>query len=57
MSNGNSIAEKNFTNTTKAIVDLGTLSNIPASEAIFEVQMKRTGGGNAYLAAINVGWV
>lgn len=57
VSNGNSIAEKNFTNTTKAIVDLGTLSNIPAAEAIFEVQMKRTGGGNAYLAAINVGWV
>jgi hypothetical protein len=55
--NAQTIATKNFTNSTKLIIDLGTLSNIPTGEAIFEVQMKRTGGGNAYLAALNMGWV
>jgi hypothetical protein len=57
VTNGNTIVEKNFTNTTKAIIDLGTLSNIPTGESIFEVQVKRTGGGNAFIGALNLGWV
>lgn len=45
--NGLTIAEKNFTNTGFAINDMGTLSNLPASESIFEVQVRRNGGSGS----------
>jgi hypothetical protein len=32
-------------NTTKTIIDLGAISNLPASEAIWEFQFQRVGGG------------
>lgn len=41
--NGNVIAEKTHLNSTSEnIVDLGSLSNLPSSQAVFEVQMKTT---------------
>jgi len=47
LTNSATIAENNnITNTTESIIDLGTLSNLPSSEAIWEVQFARpTGSG------------
>ncbi len=42
--NSQTLAEANFTNTTDQINDLGTLSNIPVADAIFEIQAKKNGG-------------
>jgi len=36
-----------FTETSQVIKDLGTISNVPAGEALFEVQLLKTGGGGA----------
>lgn len=53
VTNVNVIAEKSFTNGTFDIVDMGTLSNLPASQAVFEVEMKKSGtGGMVKLASI-----
>jgi len=39
------IAEKTgLTNTTEAINDMGTITNVPTTEEIFELQVKRMGG-------------
>ena len=50
------IAEKTgITNDTDAIVDLGTISNIPVQQEIFELQIKKTGGNgnnNVYIDSI-----
>ena len=40
VNNNKVIAEKNFTNTTEDILDMGSLSNLPYKETIFEVQVK-----------------
>lgn len=52
------IAEANFTNNTPRINDLGSLSNLPASEGIIEILIKRNGGSgnkkNAYLVEATV---
>lgn len=55
-SNATQICEATgLTNTTRAIVNLGTLSNLPSSQSIFEVQLRRVGGdGRAYLHAVQV---
>ena len=45
------------TNTTKIIVDLGTISNLPTGQAIFEVQLRRLpggGGGQSELRSIQL---
>jgi len=34
-----------FTNATPEIINLGSISNVPAGEALFELQMLRDGGG------------
>ena len=39
------VAEGSADHTAYGIFDLGTLSNIPEEKAIFEVQIKRVGGG------------
>lgn len=45
ITNATTIVEKTGnTGTVAEIVDAGALSNLPAAEAMFEVQMKRTGG-------------
>lgn len=52
------IAEKTgMTNTTEDIQDLGTISNVPTDQAVFELQAKKIGGsGNTsvYIDAINI---
>ena len=45
--NGTTIVTKNLTNTTEQINDLGTLSNIPNSEARLEISVKKTGGNSS----------
>jgi hypothetical protein len=48
LTNGSAvIGAVSFENTTFAIIDLGTLSNISRGEALWEVQGKRTSGGGA----------
>ena len=54
--NSLTIVEKNITNIPDEIIDMGTLSNLPASEAIFEIQMKRTGGGSTFISALEFGF-
>lgn len=44
--NSLTIAEKNFSNSTSTINDMGTLLNLPLGEAILEVQVKKNGGNN-----------
>src|SRR3989304_9325209 len=44
--NGTTIVTKNLTNTAEQINDLGTLSNIPNSEARLEISVKKTGGNS-----------
>lgn len=44
VTNNNQIALANFVNTSQQINDLGTLTNIPESEAIFEMYIRKTGG-------------
>jgi len=46
-----------LTNTVEAINDLGTISNVPTDQAIFELQMKRVGGSgnkNVYIESISI---
>jgi hypothetical protein len=46
ITNNQTIAEiTNLTNLIPAIQDLGTLSSLPAAEAVWELQAKKTGGG------------
>lgn len=50
------IASANFTNTSEQINDLGAISNIPATETILEVDIRRNGGTGksyAYLSSID----
>ena len=44
--NSKTLAEVNFANTSDQINDMGTLSNIPVVDAIFEIQAKRNGGNS-----------
>jgi len=53
--NGNTIVEKNITNSVEAVIDMGTLSNIPTTEAVIEIQAKKTGGGAVFIAAAVLG--
>lgn len=43
---GVTIAEANFNNSNTQINDLGTLSNLPLTETLLEIQAKRNGGNN-----------
>lgn len=40
------VPESNFTNNNLEINDMGTLSNLPTDEAIFEIQARRIGGND-----------
>lgn len=53
--NALTIAEKNLTNATQEILDMGSLTNLPGGEAVFEIQGKKTGGGSVSIAALQVG--
>lgn len=45
LTNSLAIAEASTTSTTQGnLLDLGTISNIPTGEAVFEIHMKATGG-------------
>ena len=44
VTNTSVIASATFTNESEAICDLGTISNLPTSAAILEIQGKKTGG-------------
>ena len=48
--NINIIAETTFTNTEDAILVMDSVSNITDSQAIWEVQLKKTGGDSSQLA-------
>lgn len=49
VTNAATIAEKTaISGETKAIVDLGTLSNLPSGEAVFELQFKRNAGTGTF---------
>ena len=56
--NNNVIASANFTNNDVGIMDMGSLSNLPTSSAIFEFQAKRNGGNgnskNVYLLEVTL---
>jgi hypothetical protein len=56
--NGNIIATSpSFSSTTKIIIDLGIITNLPTTESILEIQLRRvnsTGGGNAALHTIEI---
>ena len=43
--NNNTVAEATGSSVNEAIIDLGTISNVPAGRSIFEIQVKKTGGG------------
>lgn len=48
-----------FVNETKAILDFGTLSNLPAGEAIFEIQVVRVSGSGSngvYTRSFRITW-
>jgi len=51
--NSLTIAEGGNTSTTSVIFDLGTISNIPTGEAVFEVQLKKN-GGEAKMSALSL---
>ena len=51
--NDNTIAEKNFTNTTEELQNMGTLSNIPTNIANIEVQLKKNGGNKSNKAYLD----
>ena len=38
------LAEDNFTNTTIALHDMGTLSNVPSNDSLINIQINRNGG-------------
>lgn len=57
VTNANTICELvAFTDTVWTLKDLGTLSNLPTGESIFEVQLKRNGSGaqSVDLAALSI---
>ena len=58
VNNGNVIAETNFTNTQPALINLGTLSNLPTSPTLFEMHLRRNGQGNqkARVRTIHIEW-
>jgi hypothetical protein len=52
--NGLVLAEKTeITNTTETIIDLGTITNVPTDQSIFELQFKKVGGNNKKLVYID----
>ena len=56
LTNSLAIATKTgITNTTWAIVDLGTVSNVPTAQALWEIQGRLPGGGeNGRLTSVSV---
>lgn len=54
LTNDLDIAEASFANSEQTILTLGALSNLPAGEAVFEVQMKRTGNGTFCCAGLEM---
>lgn len=52
VTNNNVIGTVNATNANTSIVNIGTLSNLPATEAIFEIQARKNGGNNNSYAYI-----
>jgi len=43
-----------LTNNTQAINDLGTISNVPTGEAIFELQLKKTTGNGGWTGSKSI---
>jgi hypothetical protein len=53
--NGKIVVEtEEISNTVEQIVDLGTVSNIPKTDTIFEIQAKRNGGTNESYVHIDI---
>ena len=46
------IAEGTFSNTVDSVNDLGTVSNVPGVESVFDVSIKITGTGSATIGSI-----
>jgi len=54
VTNSLEIATANFTDTADAIITFGAISNIPAGNAIFELQYKETGTGKIWISSLSV---
>ena len=54
VTNNNQIVLSNLNNTIEQNCDLGTLSNIPVNEAIFEIQAKINGSTIAHIKNLNI---
>lgn len=52
LTNLNQICQATSAATSPTILDLGTISNVPAAEAIFEVQLARSAGAGNNMAKI-----
>ena len=50
---GHTICEKSFTNERKEIIDLGTLSNLPNEDAVFELQYYNSRNRKIYIYALS----
>lgn len=51
--NNNTIASANFNNTSETNQSLGTISNLPIVDSIFEIQAKVNGSTTAYIRNLN----
>ncbi len=55
LTNATVIAESAvLTNTSPEVVSFGTISNIPAAEAVFEIQCQSPGGGKGFMDSVSV---
>lgn len=56
--NGDAVicSQTGLTNTTETMIDMGTLTNLPAAKALWHVELKKTGGGNARASGGVVEW-
>lgn len=50
----NIVTRAGLTNTSSAIIDLGTISNLPSGEAIFAIQGKKDAGDKGRLQSISI---
>lgn len=57
VTNAKEICQVDITSTTKDIYDMGTISNLPSSGALFEIQGREVDGGTLRIYAFTMGYV
>lgn len=57
ITNNNALAETNFTNTAQQNNDIGTLTNVPTTDAEIEVHLKVNGGGGSQVDITGVNFL